>query len=152
MILSSSPKKYRGAIIATYQWAITIGLLLAAIVTNSTRNRPAASSYLIPIALQFVWGLVLGVGTYFLPESHRYLIKAGNRKDAAISLARFTGKSPTSFEVVAELDEITKNLDEEKALGLHTYLDCFRPTGNKMRLRTVTGILIQCFQQLTGST
>src|SRR5258705_1214457 len=55
MILSSSPKKYRGSIVATYQWAITFGLLLAAIVTNSTQNRPDSSAYLIPIALQFVW-------------------------------------------------------------------------------------------------
>jgi len=151
MVLSSSPKKFRGAIIATYQWAITIGLLLAAIVTNSTQDRPGSSAYLIPIALQFFWGLVLGVGTYFLPESYRWLIKVGRRNDAATSLARFAGQSPTSLKVVAELDEITRNLDEERAHGLHSYLDCFRLTKNKMRLRTVTGILIQCFQQLTGS-
>lgn len=53
---------------ATYQWAITIGLLLAAIVNNGTKNKDNASSYQIPIALQFVWALILAGGMFFLPE------------------------------------------------------------------------------------
>lgn len=152
LILSSSPKKYRGSVIATYQLGITIGLFLAAVVTNSTQNRPNSSAYLIPMALQFAWGFILAAGIFFLPESHRWLIKVGRRKDAANSLARLIDQSPSGIEVGAELDEISRNLDAERALGMHTYLDCFRSTKNKMRLRTVTGILIQCFQQLTGST
>jgi len=54
--------------VATYQWAITIGLLLAAIVNNGTKNKDNASSYQIPIALQFVWALILAGGMFFLPE------------------------------------------------------------------------------------
>jgi hypothetical protein len=54
--------------VATYQWAITIGLLIAAIVNNGTKNKDNASAYQIPIALQFVWALILAGGMFFLPE------------------------------------------------------------------------------------
>jgi MFS transporter, SP family, sugar:H+ symporter len=57
-----------GAIVACYQWAITIGLLLAAIVNNATKNRPNHSSYRIPIAIQFVWASILTTGMIFLTE------------------------------------------------------------------------------------
>ncbi len=63
-----SPKWIRGAIVGLYQWGITIGLLLAAICNNATKNRPNHSSYRIPIALQFVWAGVLAGGMAFLPE------------------------------------------------------------------------------------
>lgn len=35
----TAPKWIRGTVVGCYQWAITIGLLLAAIVLNSTKNR-----------------------------------------------------------------------------------------------------------------
>lgn len=55
-------------VVSCYQWAITIGLLLAAIVNNATQNRGNHSAYRIPIAIQFVWAAVLSSGMTFLPE------------------------------------------------------------------------------------
>ena len=49
-----SPKKIRGAVVSGYQFAITIGLLLAAVTTNYTSTRSGASAYRIPIAIQFI--------------------------------------------------------------------------------------------------
>jgi SP family sugar:H+ symporter-like MFS transporter len=63
-----SPKWIRGAIVSCYQWAITIGLLLASIVNNATKDRPDHSAYRIPIAIQFVWAAILSGGLLFLPE------------------------------------------------------------------------------------
>ncbi|KIM44669.1 hypothetical protein M413DRAFT_34130, partial [Hebeloma cylindrosporum] len=143
-----SPKWIRGAVVATYQWAITIGLLIAAIVNNGTKNRDNASAYQIPIALQFVWALILAGGMFFLPESPRWLIKRGRDADAAASLSRLTGQPSTSPDVEAELDEIRVNLEEEKALGESSYADCFKFSKNKIALRTLTGIFIQAWQQI----
>lgn len=58
----TSPKWIRGTVVGAYQLAITIGLLLAAIVNNSTKNRNDTGSYRIPIALQFLWSLILVFG------------------------------------------------------------------------------------------
>lgn len=65
---ASSPRWIRGAVIATYQCAITIGLLTAAIVNNATKNRDNSSAYQIPIALQFGFAVILASGMIFLPE------------------------------------------------------------------------------------
>jgi hypothetical protein len=54
--------------VSGYQFCITIGLLLAAVVDNSTMNRMDSGSYRIPIAIQFAWALILGTGLFLLPE------------------------------------------------------------------------------------
>ncbi|KAJ7574408.1 MFS monosaccharide transporter [Mycena floridula] len=136
-----SPKWIRGAVVASYQWCITIGLLLAAIVNNSTQNRPDHSSYRIPIVIQCVWGVVLAGGMLLLPESPRWL--------AAIkSMRRLTGSDAP--ELALELESIRANLEHERSLGESSYLDCFKPSHNKIALRTWTGIALQGWQQLTG--
>ena len=63
-----APKSVRGAIVSGYQFCITIGMLLAAVVDNSTMNRMDSGSYRIPIAIQFAWALILGTGLFLLPE------------------------------------------------------------------------------------
>ena len=40
----TAPKWIRGTIVGCYQWAITIGLLIAAIVLNATKNRNVSGS------------------------------------------------------------------------------------------------------------
>jgi MFS transporter, SP family, sugar:H+ symporter len=63
-----SPKWIRGAIVGLYQWGITIGLLLAAVFNNATKNRPNHSSYRLPIGIQFIWAVILAGGMAVLPE------------------------------------------------------------------------------------
>jgi len=136
--------------VSTYQWAITIGLLVAAIINNFTQYRDNHKSYRIPIAIQFIWAAILAGGMILLPESPRWLIKRGRDADAAASLSRLTGYRTSDPEIEIELDEIRANLETELALGESSYLDCFKFTKNKIALRTITGITIQAWQQLTG--
>jgi SP family sugar:H+ symporter-like MFS transporter len=58
----TAPKWIRGVIVGSYQLAITIGLFLAAIVNNATQGRDDSGSYRIPIAVQFLWSLILIIG------------------------------------------------------------------------------------------
>lgn len=59
------------------------------------------------------------------------------------------GQSVESERVQTEVGEILANLEFEKSLGLATYADCFR-RHDGMLARTMCGILVQMFQQLTG--
>ena len=131
----------------SYQFAITIGLLLANVVNNSTHNRNDSGSYRIPIAVQFAWALVLIAGMLVLPETPRYLIKRGKPEAAARSLARLRRLPVDDVAIVDELSEIQANHDYELTLGKATYIDCFR--GNVMK-KLLTGCLLQGLQQLTG--
>jgi SP family sugar:H+ symporter-like MFS transporter len=143
----TAPKWIRGVIVGAYQLAITIGLLIAAIVDNATKDRYDSGSYRIPIAVQFAWALILFTGCVFLPETPRWFVKKGRPEKAAKSLSTLRRLDIDHPAVVEELAEITANHEYELSLGKATYLDCFK--GNLGR-RLLTGCLLQSLQQLTG--
>ncbi|THW36874.1 general substrate transporter [Aureobasidium pullulans] len=143
----TSPKWIRGAIVGAYQLSITIGLLLAAVADNATKDRNDTGSYRIPIAIQFAWGLILVGGVSFLPETPRFLVKVGKEAEAAKSLSRLRRLPIDNPSLVEELAEITANHEYETSLGKATYLDCFKGNLGK---RLATGCLLQALQQLTG--
>jgi hypothetical protein len=133
--------------VGSYQLAITIGLLLAAIVNNSTHDRNDTGSYRIPIAVQFAWAIVLIGGMLVLPETPRYLIKSDKPEKAARALSRLRRLPADHPAIQDELDEIQANHEHELSLGKSTYLDCFR--GGLLK-RQLTGCGLQALQQLTG--
>lgn len=134
--------------VGSYQLAITIGLLLAAIINNSTHNRQDTGSYRIPIAVQFAWAIVLVAGMLVLPETPRYLIKKGRPEKAAAALSKLRRLPADHVAIVDELGEIQANHEYELTLGKASYLDCFR--GNMLK-RQLTGCGLQALQQLTGT-
>ncbi|EGP87271.1 unnamed protein product [Zymoseptoria tritici ST99CH_1A5] len=143
----TAPKWIRGTIVGTYQLAITVGLLLAAVVDNATKDRQDSGSYRIPIAVQFLWALILAGGMLVLPETPRMYIKRGKPEAAAKALAKLRRLDIDHPAVVEELGEIAANHEYEMSLGKATYADCFR--GN-IGVRLLTGCLLQSLQQLTG--
>jgi len=145
-----SPKWIRGAVVSCYQWAITIGLLLAACANEGQKDKPDASGYRWVIAIQFFWAAILAGGMCFLPESPRFLIKKGKFEHARKNLARVLRADIDSAEVKADYEEIEANLHHEESLGQTSYIDCFRNGPGHNRLRVLTGIFLQAWQQLTG--
>jgi SP family sugar:H+ symporter-like MFS transporter len=143
----TAPKWIRGTIVGAYQLAITIGLLLAAVVNNATKDRTDSGSYRIPIAVQFAWSLILIVGLFFLPETPRYLIKMDKYEAAAKSLAKLRRLPVDHPAIIEELNEVQSNHLYEMSLGASSYLECFRGTLGK---RLLTGCALQALQQLTG--
>jgi MFS transporter, SP family, sugar:H+ symporter len=150
-----SPKRIRGAVIGGYQFAITIGLLLAAGVNKGTQNYTNTGAYRIPIALQFLWALVLATGLFFLPESPRWFIMKGKREGAANALATVHSVDPNSESVQEELNElaISYTHEVEACAGATGWLDCFKggfaPGSNLSR--TLIGMSVQMMQQLSKS-
>ena len=143
----TAPKWIRGTIVGCYQWAITIGLLIAAIVLNATKDRDDTGSYRIPVAVQFAFSLIMWGGTLLLPETPRYLIKKGDATGAAKSLSRLRRLPVDHPSLVEELAEIQANHNYEMSFGSSSYLACFRAPILK---RTLTGMALQALQQLTG--
>ncbi|KAI9750333.1 MAG: High-affinity glucose transporter rgt2 [Lichina confinis] len=143
----TAPKWIRGTIVGCYQLAITIGLMLASIVNNATKDREDTGSYRIPIAVQFAWSIILVTGMLMLPETPRFLIKQGKPERAAKSLSRLRRLDVSHPSLIEELAEIEANHQYELSLGKATYLDCVKGTLGK---RLATGCLLQALQQLTG--
>jgi len=153
-----APKKVRGALVAGYQFCITIGILLANCVVYATENRDDSGSYRIPIAIQFLWAIILATGLFFLPESPRFFVKKGKLEKAAKALSRVRGQPIESEYIQDKLAEIIANHEYEQQIIPQTsyiggWTNCFKGSifvGNSNSRRTTVGILMQMMQQLTG--
>jgi sugar porter (SP) family MFS transporter len=152
------PRKVRGALVAGYQFCITIGLLLASCVVYGTEKLETKASYRIPIGLQFIWAVILGGGLMFLPDSPRYFVKRGRLEDAALALGRVRGQPIDSKYVQTELAEIIANEEYERALIPNTtwfgsWANCFKGSlweAKSNLRRTILGTSLQMMQQWTG--
>ncbi|PYH43887.1 sugar porter family MFS transporter [Aspergillus saccharolyticus JOP 1030-1] len=143
----TAPKWIRGTVVGAYQLAITIGLLLASIVNNSTKDRMDTGCYRIPIAIQFAWAIILVTGMLVLPETPRFLVKHDRHEAAAQALARLRRLDVNHPSIVEELSEIQANHEYELSIGKASFGDIFRGTLGK---RLLTGCLVQALQQLSG--
>ncbi|TKX22086.1 sugar transporter-like protein 23 [Elsinoe australis] len=148
-----APKKVRGAIVSCYQFAITIGLMLASIVTNAVNGRDDSGSYRIPIAIQFLWAIILSIGLFLLPESPRYFVKKQRLDAAAKALARVRGQPIDSDYIQDELAEIQANYEYEMQVGEVSWIGCFKGgvgKRNSNARKVLIGVALQMFQQWTG--
>ncbi|KAK2626559.1 hypothetical protein QTJ16_003734 [Diplocarpon rosae] len=149
-----SPKQIRGLSMGCYQFAITIGLFLAACITYGTQHREDSGAYRIPISLQFVWVLILSLGMLSLPESPRFYVRKGNDKKARSCLAKLRRQSVSSLCILEEHAELVRCYMREvdAGAGAGRWLDCFTggfTTGSNLH-RTLIGAGVQIAQQLTG--
>jgi sugar porter (SP) family MFS transporter len=152
------PKKVRGALVAGYQFCITIGILLASCVVYATQNRTDSSAYRIPIGIQFAWAIILGGGLLFLPDSPRYYVKRGMLEKASNSLCRLRGQPAESEYIQNELAEIIANEEYERSVipssgFFSSWMNCFSGSlwHQKSNIRrTILGTSLQMMQQWTG--
>ncbi|KAK3944411.1 MFS monosaccharide transporter [Diplogelasinospora grovesii] len=152
------PRKVRGALVAGYQFCITIGIMLASCVVYATEGRSDTGAYRIPIAIQFLWALILGIGLMFLPDSPRYFVKRGNLPRATDALSRLRGQPKDSEYIQVELSEIVANEEFERQLIPSTtwfgsWANCFKGSvwkANSNLRKTILGTSLQMMQQWTG--
>ncbi|CAF4316033.1 unnamed protein product, partial [Adineta steineri] len=135
---------------SAYQLFITIGLLVAAIVNNETKDIQSYACYRIPVGIQLIWALILLVGMFILPESPRYLVMKGRIEEAYNAQARLTSSQSKDPQVDIDIKELIANYELMRSYGGTTYADCFKMGSQKNLLRTLVGIFLQAWQQLTG--
>jgi MFS transporter, SP family, galactose:H+ symporter len=131
-----SPAKIRGALVSLNQLAITIGIAVAYFVDYelaASRNwRWMFISAVFP-------ALVLILGMIFLPESPRWLARAGYRERALEGFRRL-GRGAEAEE---ELEEVERVLAEEQ----EGFAILLQPG---FRIAAFVGIGLAVFQQITG--
>ncbi|KAJ9079074.1 hypothetical protein DSO57_1039292 [Entomophthora muscae] len=77
-----APPDIRGRLVSFYQLAVSVGLTISFWISYAFQEASGGLSFRIPLALQAVPALILGLGCFFLPASPRWLIeKGGNRRE-----------------------------------------------------------------------
>ncbi|KAI0764259.1 general substrate transporter [Trametes elegans] len=149
----TAPPQIRGTLTATYQLFITFGILVAYCISIGARYIDGSGSWRTVVGIGLVWPLILGIGILFMPESPRWLT-AHNRYDEARTAIAVTRGIPVSeaddhFFVHRELEEMKSAVEFESKVKAG-WLDCFK--FERMQLyRTLLGMTLQMFQQLTGA-
>jgi len=168
-----SPPELRGALVSLQQLAITFGIMVSYWIgygTNYIGGTGATQSnaaWLVPICIQLVPALVLGVGILFMPQSPRWLMKQGRDQECLEILAKLRRRPETDELVRIEYLEVKAQhlfevrtseanfpqyqhgtLKDNFLLGWHEYLSFFK---NPSLFRRVTiAVFIMVFQQWSG--
>ena len=151
-----SPREIRGAVVASYQLLITMGILIANIVNYGVREiQEQDASWRIVIGLGIFFSIPLGLGVLLVPESPRWLAGRDNWEGARMSMARLRGMKhdPHNELVEDDMNEMRENLEKERTAAVGTWKECFIPKKNgvpKQVYRTFLGIGIHFLQQWTG--
>ncbi|CEK10561.1 sugar porter family MFS transporter [Legionella hackeliae] len=137
-LAETAPMHLRGAIVAVYQLAITIGIVCAYSVNYVLIEHQAWRAM---FASSAVPALILVLGIFFLPESPRWLISAGKKDEAAKALKRLRNDQ----SIHNELAEIQTTLAKEPQ-GSSWKTLFKRPLLSVLLL----GMTLFCLQQLSG--
>jgi MFS transporter, SP family, arabinose:H+ symporter len=137
-LAETAPEKLRGAMVAIYQLAITIGIVCAYAVNYLLIEHQAWRAMFASSAIP---ALILVIGIFFLPESPRWLASVGRKVEAADALRRLRSGQP----IEQELHHIETTLSHEPKQGDWRVL--FRKPLLPVLL---LGMILLCLQQLSG--
>lgn len=122
----------------------------------ATQKRDDTGSYRIPIAVQFLWAIILAIGLFILPESPRYFVKKGKLEKAAKALSEVRGQAIDSDYIQDELAEIIANHEYEMQVipqtsWIGSWANCFRGSifkgvSNSRRTTVGTSIFNHAFE------
>ncbi|KAL8721295.1 MAG: hypothetical protein Q9225_001999 [Loekoesia sp. 1 TL-2023] len=83
-----APPEVRGSLVALQQLAITAGIMVSFWIDYGTNNiggtgpTQSDAAWLVPICLQLIPGIALGIGILFMPFSPRWLVHHGREAEA----------------------------------------------------------------------
>lgn len=146
----TAPRQIRGALVSCYQLFITLGIFIAYCINYGTYQDPSRRAWRLPMAIGFIWPVIMAVGILFLRESPRWEYGKGRIESARTTMAKSYGVSENHSEVRREMREIKQKHDESSAMSTGDKVkDIF--TGPRMLYRVLLGMTLQALQQLTGA-
>lgn len=150
-----APPSMRGRVVGSQQWAITWGILImfyisygCSFIGGDPSVATSTAAFRVPWGLQMLPAISLFFGMMLLPESPRWLARHDLWEDCHAVLTLVHGKGdPDSVFVQTEMAEIREMVELEARNKDVSYCELFKP---HMMHRTITGIFVQIWSQLTG--
>ena len=134
-----APPKNRGTLVAIYQLTITLGILASYTINYGLHDME--NNWRWMFATGVIPSVIFFIGLFFIPESPRWLYKAGRKEESLDVLTRIVGEDTAKVEIL----EIADSLKENKTKLLIG--DLFKPTYRKVIL---TGLVLAILVQVSG--
>jgi sugar porter (SP) family MFS transporter len=135
-IAEVSPINLRGRFVSFNQLAISLGVLLAYSINYSLASD---GEWQVMFGFAFIPAALLFLGTFFIPETPAFLATQGEMGKAKLILSRIH-RSKQNEEVFIE----TKKSSLKDLVNWKHLLDV------SLKNALIVGILLSCFQQITG--
>ncbi|KAL8826583.1 MAG: hypothetical protein Q9170_007346 [Blastenia crenularia] len=168
-----APPEVRGSLVALQQLAITAGIMVSFWIDYGTNNiggtgsTQSDASWLLPICLQLIPGIALGIGILFMPFSPRWLLHHGREAEARKVLSSLRNLDQSHPLIELEFLEIKAQSVFEKRstaekwphLVALTPMNTFKLqfvaigslfTSKAMFRRVIVATVVMFFQQFTG--
>ncbi|KAI9262890.1 general substrate transporter [Helicostylum pulchrum] len=146
-----SPPKSRGAHVAFEASLLTVGVAIAYWLEYGLYFVPGEFAWRFPLAFQMVFAIVLGIASFVLPESPRWLIAHEYNDEGKDVLARlWSDGDVTHPRCIAEFEEINEGLIIERREGISSYRELFKKGKMNNRYRVLLGMGGQLIQQFGG--
>ncbi|KAI0832570.1 general substrate transporter [Trametes gibbosa] len=148
-----SPAARRGSLIMIEGSLITFGIMISSWIDFAFFWISGSSAqWRVPIALQIVLAVVMIAGIFFLPESPRWLAKHGRNAEALAIISALDGKPHTDPGVQQTYLGIREAIAAETHRGRDStpLREVFTNGRSQNFRRAFLGVVIQCFQQITG--
>ncbi|KAJ5330125.1 General substrate transporter [Penicillium brevicompactum] len=140
----------RGLLICIEGGIIAIGTMIAYWIDFGASYGPDDLAWRFPIAFQIVFGVIIIVGMYYLPDSPRYLIAQGKVHEGEYVLAALGGYEIDSHETQMQKQLVIESIEAAGVADGAGYSDLL--TGGKTQhlRRMLIGSSSQIAQQLSG--
>ncbi|OBZ84718.1 Sugar transporter STL1 [Choanephora cucurbitarum] len=146
-----SPPKSRGAHVCFECALIVAGVGIAYWLEYGLHFVGGEVAWRFPLAFQIFFALILIAGTFFLPETPRWLVAHDRDDDAKEVLARlWSNGDVTHVRCVSEYEEIKQSIEAERREGVSSYRVLFSKGKFNNRKRVLIAMLSQIIQQLGG--
>ncbi len=134
-----APPKNRGMLVSAYQLAIVLGILCSYTINYGLHN--IDNNWRWMFATGIVPSVLFFVGLFFIPESPRWLYKAGRTTESQKVLTRIGGESLAKAEILEIAESLKGN--SETVSGT----DLFKPPARKV---LIIGFILAVLVQISG--
>ncbi|CAI9089449.1 OLC1v1024021C1 [Oldenlandia corymbosa var. corymbosa] len=148
-IAEISPTVARGSLTSFPEIFINLGILLGYVSNYAFSGLSPHISWRIMLAVGILPSVFIAFALCIIPESPRWLVLQNRVDDARSVLSKTNDNDAEVEERLAEIQLAAGSTDAEKHEEKPVWREFLRPSP-PLRRMLITGIGIQCFQQITG--
>jgi len=134
-----APPKNRGTLVAIYQLTITLGILCSYTINYGLHD--VENNWRLMFATGVIPSVIFFVGLFFIPESPRWLYKAGRKEESMRVLTRIGGETTAKNEIKQIAESLMEN-SSSVSIG-----ELFRSKSRKVIL---IGFILAILVQISG--
>lgn len=152
-----APKNVRGLCTCVFSGSVYLGVMLEYFANYSTTlhfSGKSRAQWVIPTAIQFIFAGLLFIGSFFIYESPRWLMKIGKDEKAIEILSKIRHLPIDDVYVQGEILDVREQVEREKQALTGTSLfsllkELVSTRANRYRL--FLGIMVQLLGQWSGA-